>query len=109
VPLLRALARQPNQQLVFDFISQTMALARPVATNDGVPAERVAALRRAFDATMQDAEFLNEAKRQDLDISPWTGEELQRTVTDIVNTEPAILDQIRKALESGSTSEERKN
>ena len=109
VPLLRAFARQPNQQLVFDFISQTMALARPVATNDGVPAERVAALRRAFDATMQDAEFLTEAKRQDLDISPWTGDELQKTVTDIVNTEPVILDQIRKALESGSTSEERKN
>ncbi len=109
VPLLRALARQPNEQLVFDFISRTMALARPVATNDGVPAERVAALRRAFDATMKDAEFLAEAKQQDLDISPWTGEELQKTVVDIVNTQPGILEQIRKAIESGSTSEERKN
>ena len=108
VPLLRALAQSPNEQLVFDFISQTMALARPVATNDGVPAERVTALRRAFDATMHDAEFLAEAKQQDLDISPWTGETLQMTVAAIVNTEPAILDQIRKVLESGSTSEERR-
>jgi len=108
VPLLRALAHGPNEQLVFDFISQTMALARPVAANDGVPVERIAALRRAFDATMKDAEFLAEAKQQDLDISPWTGEELQKTVTDIVNTEPAILEQIRKAIEIGSTSERRK-
>src|SRR5262245_7085364 len=82
-PLLRALAREPSQTLVFDFISRTMALARPVATNDNVPAERVAALRRAFDATVKDSDFLAEAKQQDLDISPWTGEELQKTVVDI--------------------------
>jgi hypothetical protein len=108
VPLLRALANTPNEKLVFDFISRTMALARPVATNDGVPAERVEALRAAFDTTMKDAEFLAEAKQQDLDISPWTGEELKKTVIDIVNTEPAVLEQIRKAIENGSTSEERK-
>ncbi len=87
VPLLRNLARSPNDKLVFDFISRTMALARPVATNDNVPPERVEALRRAFDATMKDADFLAEAKQQDLDISPWTGEELQKTVVEIVNAQ----------------------
>jgi len=108
VPLLRALARSPNEKLVFDFISRTMALARPVATNDNVPRERVEALRRAFDATMKDADLLAEAKQQDLDISSWTGEELQKTVMEIVNTQPAVLEQIRRALQTGSTSEERK-
>jgi len=108
VPLLRNLARSPSETLAFDFISRTMALARPVTTNDNVPPERVEALRRAFDATMKDADFLAEAKQQDLDISPWTGEELQKTVTEIVNTQPAVLEQIRKAVQSGSTSEERK-
>jgi tripartite-type tricarboxylate transporter receptor subunit TctC len=109
VPLLRNLARAPNEKLVFDFISRTMALARPVATNEGVPAERVAALRRAFDAAMKDPELLSEAKKQDLDISPWTGEDLQKTVLDILNTEPAILEQIKKAIETGAGSEEHKN
>jgi tripartite-type tricarboxylate transporter receptor subunit TctC len=108
VPLLRALALAPNERLVFDFISRTMALARPVATNDNVPAERVAALRRAFDAMVKDAEFLAEAKQQDLDISPWTGEDLQKAVTDIVDTPPAIAEQIRTAIQTGSVSEERK-
>jgi tripartite-type tricarboxylate transporter receptor subunit TctC len=109
VPLLRNLARAPNEKLVFDFISRTMALARPVASNEGVPAERVAALRRAFDAAMKDPELLSEAKKQDLDISPWTGEDLQKTVLDILNTEPAILEQIKKAIETGAGSEEHKN
>ena len=108
VPLLRNLSRSPNDKLAFDFISRTMALARPVATNDNVPPERVEALRRAFDATMKDAEFLAEARQQDLDISPWTGEELQKTVVEIVNAQPAVLEQIRKAIQSGSISEERK-
>jgi tripartite-type tricarboxylate transporter receptor subunit TctC len=108
VPLLRNLARSPNDKLAFDFISRTMALARPVATNDNVPPERVEALRRAFDATMKDAEFLAEARQQDLDISPVTGEELQKTVVEIVNAQPAVLEQIRKAIQSGSISEERK-
>jgi tripartite-type tricarboxylate transporter receptor subunit TctC len=108
VPLLRNLARSPNDKLAFDFISRTMALARPVATNDNVPLERVEALRRAFDATMKDADFLAEARQQDLDISPWTGEELQKTVVEIVNAQGAVLEQIRKAIQSGSVSGERK-
>jgi tripartite-type tricarboxylate transporter receptor subunit TctC len=107
-PLLRELAHADNDRLVFDFISRSMALARPVASNENVPAERVAALRRAFDETMKDAEFLAEAKQQDLDISPWTGEELQKTVIDIVNTPSAVLDQIAAALKVGAPSEERK-
>src|SRR5262249_40204008 len=93
VPVLRNLARTPNEPLVLDFISRTMALARPVATNEGVPAERVAALRRAFDAAMKDPELLSEARKQDLDISPWTGEKLHKTVIDILNTEPTVLEQ----------------
>jgi tripartite-type tricarboxylate transporter receptor subunit TctC len=106
--LLLELAKTENEKVVFDFISRTIALARPVATNDNVPEQRVTALRRAFDVTMKDSEFLAEAKQQDLDISPWTGEELQKTVVELVNTPAAVLDQIAKALNAGSPSEERK-
>jgi tripartite-type tricarboxylate transporter receptor subunit TctC len=107
VPLMRDVARDANEKLVLDFISRVLALARPVATNEDVPAERVAALRRAFDATMVDPEFLAEAKAQDLDISPWQGEELQRIVTGIVDTPAAQLERIRQAIQAGP-SEERK-
>jgi tripartite-type tricarboxylate transporter receptor subunit TctC len=108
VPLLRDLARDPDQKVVFDFISRSMALGRPVATNQNVPPERVAALQKAFDATMKDPEFLAEAKQQDLDISPWTGAELQQVVADIVNTSAPQVERIRQAIKAGLTSEQRR-
>jgi len=107
VPLMREAAREPNEQPVLDFISRVLALARPVATNENTPADRVAALRRAFDATMVDPEFVAEARQQDLDISPWQGEELQRVVSAIVDTPAAVLAKIGQAIQAGP-SEERK-
>jgi tripartite-type tricarboxylate transporter receptor subunit TctC len=101
-PLLRELARNPNERLGLDFISRVNALARPVATNEGVPVERVAALRRAFDATVKDPEFLAEAKLQDLDISPWTGEVLQQTVKEIVDAPREALEQVRRSIPTGA-------
>jgi tripartite-type tricarboxylate transporter receptor subunit TctC len=95
VPLLTELATNAEQKAIFDFICQVASLARPVATNTDVPPERVAALRRAFDATMRDPEFLAEAQRQGMEISPMSGEELQQVVTGIVNAPPAVLEKIR--------------
>ncbi len=107
VPLLRELGRNANERLILDFISNVMALARPVATNDNVPSERVAALREAFDATMQDPDFLAEAKQQDLDISPWKGEEVTKVVRTILDTPTPALDQIRRAIQASPTNEGR--
>jgi tripartite-type tricarboxylate transporter receptor subunit TctC len=98
VPLLRDLASNPEQQVVFDFVGRVASLARPVATNADVPKERVAALRRAFDMTMKDPQFLSEAQRQLMEISPMPGEALQQLVTDIVNAPPTVIEQIRQAV-----------
>lgn len=108
VPLLRDLARNDDQKVVLDFISRSLSLGRPVATNQNVPAERVALLRRAFDATMKDPEFLADARKQDLDISPWTGAALQQVVREIVETPAPALERIRRAIETGAVSEERR-
>jgi tripartite-type tricarboxylate transporter receptor subunit TctC len=100
VPLLRELGSDPSGTVVLDFISRVMALARPVATTAATPPDRVAALRRAFDATMKDPEFLADAKRQDLSISPWTGSELQKVVADILATPAPVRDRIKQAIQS---------
>ncbi len=107
VPLLRDLAQNPDQKIVLDFISRTMSLGRPVATNQNVPQERVAVLRKAFDATMRDPEFLADARKQDLDISPWTGTELQQVVLDIVDTPAPSAERIRRAIEAGTATQKR--
>ncbi|MPZ57229.1 MAG: hypothetical protein GEU91_12180 [Rhizobiales bacterium] len=108
-PLLRDLARNPDDRLVFGFLSQSVSLARPIATNEGVPARRVAALRYAFDATMKDPEFLAEAKKLELDITAMKGEDLQQAVVGIVDTPRPVLDRIVRALEAGIPSAERPN
>jgi tripartite-type tricarboxylate transporter receptor subunit TctC len=100
VPLLRDLGSNPDDTVVLDFISRVMALARPVATNQQAPAERVAALRQAFDVTMKDAEFLADAKQQDLNISPWTGSELEKVVAGILSTPAPVRERIKQAIQS---------
>jgi hypothetical protein len=99
VPLLRELARNEDERRIFDFISNAVAMARPLVTNAGVPAERVAALRRAFDATLADQAFLDDAARQDLEIGAKSGEELQRMVTGLIEAPPAVLEQVRRAIQ----------
>ncbi len=47
---------------MLEFMSKAVAVGRPIATTPGVPAERVAALRRAFDLTLKDPEFIGEAR-----------------------------------------------
>jgi tripartite-type tricarboxylate transporter receptor subunit TctC len=97
-PLLGDLAVNAEQKMVFDFVGRVASLARPIATNMDVPAERVAALRRAFDATMKDPEFLAEAQKQIMEIAPIRGEELQQLVTEIVNAPPAVVEKVRQAV-----------
>jgi hypothetical protein len=98
VPLLSELATTDDQRLIFDFVCKVASLARPVATNTDVPPERVAALRRAFEATLADDDFRAEAARMGAEISLQRGEELQQLVTDIVNAPPTVLEKVRQAV-----------
>jgi tripartite-type tricarboxylate transporter receptor subunit TctC len=66
-------------------------------TTPGVPADRVTALRRAFDATMRDPEFLADAQRTKLTVGPITGEELQKLVAEVSDLPPALLEKVRAA------------
>ena len=55
-------------------------MGRPFFMPAGVPAERVAAIRPAFAATMKDPGFLDDARRARLDVEPLTGEEIAQIV-----------------------------
>ena len=98
VPLLLDLARNDDERRIFEFMSNGVALARPVITNTGVPAERVAALRRAFDATLADPVFLHDAEKQNLEIGAKSGEELAKMVAAMLDSPPAVLDRVRQAI-----------
>lgn len=98
VPLMRDLAKTPDDKAVADFISRSVSVGRPIATTPGVPADRVAALRKAFDATLKDPEFLAEADKQRMEIQSMTGQELAQLVNDIINAPADIKAKVKEAI-----------
>ncbi|HTI86078.1 MAG TPA: tripartite tricarboxylate transporter substrate-binding protein [Alphaproteobacteria bacterium] len=100
VPMLETFARNDNERAIFKLFSAPIALGRPVAASPEVPIDRVTVLRRAFDATMIDPEFLADAQRSKLDISAIQGEALQKIAEDVVATPAAIIAEAKAAIEA---------
>jgi tripartite-type tricarboxylate transporter receptor subunit TctC len=80
VRMLQDLAKTPKHREIFEFLCLVPAMGRPFFLPPGVPAERVAAIRRAFAATMKDTAFRDEARRAKLGVEPITGEEIAQIV-----------------------------
>jgi tripartite-type tricarboxylate transporter receptor subunit TctC len=80
-----------EQRQVIVFYNSNAELGRPFVAPPGVPADRVAALRTAFDDTMKDSDFRREAERQGLELHPLTGAELAGLVADIAKTPEGIV------------------
>ncbi|MSP93937.1 MAG: hypothetical protein EXR00_01600 [Alphaproteobacteria bacterium] len=83
VPLIMDLPTTPQNKAALRLIASRQSIARPFAAPPGVPAERIAALRAAFDATMKDPLFLAEAKRLDLEVRPVSGVEVEKLLKEI--------------------------
>jgi hypothetical protein len=99
VPLLLDLAQNEADRELLHFISADVGIARAVVTSPETPPERIAALRRAFDLTVKDRDFLAEAGKQQIDVSPIGGQEAQRISDSIVNTSPAVLARVKALLD----------
>jgi tripartite-type tricarboxylate transporter receptor subunit TctC len=91
VPLMMDLATNPEDRAALKLMSSDVAFARPFATTPGVPAERVTALRRSFDATMKDPDLLAECKKANRDLSPSTGEQVQAVVEGVLKAPAPVL------------------
>jgi tripartite-type tricarboxylate transporter receptor subunit TctC len=72
-------------------------LGRPYFVSDGVAADRVAALRAAFDQVMKDKDLLADAKRQDLEVLPMTGQEMQKILAEVYATPKAQIERLKEA------------
>jgi tripartite-type tricarboxylate transporter receptor subunit TctC len=101
-PLLLELAKNQQDRAVFSLLSASIAVGRQIFTTPDAPAERVAALRKAFDATMRDPAFIAAAARQNFDLSPVDGETMQRIVREIAQAPPSVTTQLRDILASAN-------
>ena len=100
VPTVIELAKTDEDRAVMTFLSADIPISRAYVTTPGVPADRVQALRRAFDATMKDPQFISEAEKLGMDMSPSTGEEAQKFSDLIANTPAQVLARARAIIES---------
>jgi tripartite-type tricarboxylate transporter receptor subunit TctC len=97
VPTIFELVKTEEQRRIFAFLASSMELGRPLLAPPGVPSERVEILRRAFDATMRDPAFLKEADGLGFEVTPQTGEEIERRTKEAMATPREIADKAERA------------
>ena len=94
VPLIQDLARNTEERQAIDFLYAGQGIGRPFVAPPGMPPDRLAMLRKAFDATMKDAEFIADVKKQKLDLDPIDGERLSALINKIYATPKAVIERV---------------
>jgi tripartite-type tricarboxylate transporter receptor subunit TctC len=100
VSILDLAQKSEDKQLV-DVMLAPLEMGRPYFAPPGVPADRVAALRRAVDATAKDPQFLADVKQQKMELSPLTGEQVSALVKRIYSSPKSVVD-VAKQIAAGS-------
>lgn len=100
VPLWRELGQTDEQRQILDVLSGDAAVGRPILTGPNVPADRVRILRKAFDETMRDPQFLEAAAKASMYMNPMAGEELQGIVERIASPSPAVIEKVKDAIKA---------
>lgn len=99
VPTMLELAKAPADRQAMRMLFARTEYGRPYFLPPDVPAKRVTALRRAFDATMKDPAFIAEAGKLQFDVDPLTGERVQALVDELAATPQDVVARVRAALE----------
>jgi tripartite-type tricarboxylate transporter receptor subunit TctC len=100
VPLVMEFAKTEEQKQIFRLIFARQVMGRPFLAPPGLPRDRAEALRRAFDETMKDSEFLADATRTQLEITPVAGEEVEKLVTELYQTPKLVADKAAEFIRS---------
>lgn len=98
VPVVTELTKDPKQLQALKLIFSRQSMARPYVAPPGIPADRKAALRKAFDETMKDPAFLAEAKKTDIEVHPVSGAEIDQLLTDLYNSPPQVVQLAKDAI-----------
>ena len=103
VPSALDLVREPESRQVMELILMRQEAGRPFAAPPGVPADRVAALRAAFQETLRDPAFTAEAQKMQLEIEPMTGEEIEAMLAKAYAAPQPIVQRAAALVEPGAT------
>jgi tripartite-type tricarboxylate transporter receptor subunit TctC len=98
VPHVWDFVKTEENRRVVELIIGQQVFQRSYIAPPGTPAEQLAVLRAAFDATMRDPQYLAEAERQRIDISPLPGAKVQELVAKLHATPKATVERARAAI-----------
>jgi tripartite-type tricarboxylate transporter receptor subunit TctC len=95
VPTSAELARTPEQAMILRAVSSASEIGKFILTTPEVPAERVAALRLAFDAMVKDPAYLADAAKLRIELDPLPGTELQKIIEEVQGMPADIVEKIK--------------
>lgn len=108
VPHVMKYAADETSRQVITFIVSQQAFHRSFIAPPATPPDRLAILRRAFDATVNDPQFLAEAKKLRIDVAPLSGERVQEVVRNLYTSPSDIVGRARAAISPATAGEHRK-
>jgi tripartite-type tricarboxylate transporter receptor subunit TctC len=99
VPLAISAAKtEESRQLIQAGIHDVSDLTYSYVLPPGTPKDRVEIVRKAFAATMKDAEFISDARKSKLGVDPIIGDELEKTVSGLFKLAPGVVSKLRDVL-----------
>ena len=98
VPLITDLAKTDTDRKALAALVSGTAFGRPILTAPGVSEARVAALRKAFDATMTDKAFIEETTKAKMDLNPVSGAELQKIAQASVQIDDSVIRRVKELI-----------
>ena len=99
VPSAMSFAKTDDQRRELELFFSQEVFSRPYVMAPDVPAERVAALRKAFADTLADPELLADAKKANLEVSPVSGEDVQRLIAQVYGAPKPLIAKVKAALQ----------
>jgi hypothetical protein len=97
--LLTDLATNDTDRRIFQALSSTNAIGRAMTAPPGIPADRLAALRTAFDAMVKSGKFVAEAKKIKHEMNPMSGTDLQKVVLKGGDLTPEMIATMKQVVE----------
>lgn len=98
VPLITDLARNDEERAIMKLVFARQVMGRPFLAPPGVPAVRLDALRKAFLDTQKDKQFMEEADKAKLEITPVSGEKVQSLVKEAYDTPKPIVAKVAELM-----------
>jgi hypothetical protein len=98
VPLIGDFAKTERQRQIMNLVISRQVMGRPFMAPPGLPADRAAALRTAFDETMKDAEFVKEATARGQEVNPVSGAEIDKLLAELYATPKDVVEETKRAI-----------